>query len=73
VGRDERDEKVAWLIKHGWTYRRIAARLGCSVGTVQKSVYRNRRRQEGQPRTREIGAIPSVTGQRPVKAGHSRA
>ena len=37
----ERDAKVARMLAFGWTYRATAARLGVSLGAVQRSVQRN--------------------------------
>jgi len=36
----ERDAEVARLLRRGWTYRAVAAQLGMSLGSVQKSVKR---------------------------------
>jgi DNA-binding NarL/FixJ family response regulator len=37
-----RDAQIARLLRAGLSYRQVAARLGCSLGSVQKSVRRTR-------------------------------
>jgi DNA-directed RNA polymerase specialized sigma24 family protein len=39
-----RDAEVARLIRAGVSYRAVAARLGCSLGSVQKSLARTKQR-----------------------------
>jgi len=41
----ERDQRVAKLLEFGVSYRDVAARLGCSLGAVQRSVQRNAKRR----------------------------
>jgi DNA-binding CsgD family transcriptional regulator len=41
----DRDEQVARLREQGVPFRAIAARLGCSLGSVQKAVRRARARR----------------------------
>jgi hypothetical protein len=38
--RHDRDAAIAELVARGWSYRRIAERLGCSVGSVHNAIKR---------------------------------
>jgi DNA-directed RNA polymerase specialized sigma24 family protein len=39
-----RDQRIARMLAHGWSYRETAAHLGCSLGAIQRSVARTRAR-----------------------------
>jgi transposase len=47
MNQDLRDQMIWTLRRRGVTYRRIAARVGVSMGAVQASLQRTREKQVG--------------------------